>query len=151
MALSDDIELLSAVPLLQGLDADQLRLIAFGAEHRHVSAGQALFREKTPADCAYVIARGQFELSLLGRGGKPRIEAVAGVGTMLSELALATMVERKFTAIALEDSDVIRITRALFHRLLEEYPAMAAVVGDRIRDNIAALAFDAGAMTGRFD
>ncbi|MGV8937695.1 MAG: cyclic nucleotide-binding domain-containing protein [Allorhizobium sp.] len=150
MALSDDMELLSAVPLFQGLDGDQLRLIAFGAEHRLVSAGQALFREKTPAECAYVIARGQFELSLLARGGKPRIEAIADRGTMLSELALATMVERKFTAIALEDSDVIRITRALFHRLLEEYPDMAEVVGDRIRDNIAALAEGAEAMKHRF-
>lgn len=150
MALSDDMELLSAVPLFQDLDKDQLRLIAFGAEHRPIGAGQALFREKSPAECAFVIARGRFELSTLGRGGKPKVEAIAEPGTMLSELALATMVERKYTAIALEDSNVIRITRALFHRLLEEYPEMAAVLQDRIRQNIAALASQAASLGYRF-
>jgi len=150
MALSDDIDLLSRVPLFQGLDSDQLRLIAFGAEHRTVSAGQALFREKSPAECAYVIARGRLELSTLGRGGKPKVETVAERGTMLSELALVTMVERKYTAIALEDCDVIRVTRALFHRLLEEYPEMAAVVQDRIRQSVASLIEGAAAMAHRF-
>jgi len=101
MALADDIELLAKVPLFAGLSSDQLRLIAFGAEHRPVGAGQALFRERSPAECAYVVARGTFELSSLARGGKPRVEGVAGPGVMLSELALVSMVERKFTAIAL--------------------------------------------------
>lgn len=151
MALADDIELLAKVPLFTGLSSDQLRLIAFGAEHRPVGAGQALFRERSPAECAYVVARGTFELSSLARGGKPRVEGVAGPGVMLSELALVSMVERKFTAIALEDADVIRITRALFHRLLEEYPEMAAVVEGRIRAAIASLIDGAAAMAHRFD
>lgn len=150
MALADDIELLSGVPLFSGLDGDQLRLIAFGAEHRLVASGQALFREKSPAECAYVVARGRFELSSLGRGGKPRVEAVAEQGTMLSELALVTMVERKYTAVAMEDADVIRITRALFHRLLEEYPEMAAIIEARIRASISGLIDGAAAMADRF-
>lgn len=151
MALADDIELLAKVPLFAGLSSDQLRLIAFGAEHRPVGKGQALFREKSPAECAYVVTLGQFELSTLARGGKPRVEGVAGPGVMLSELALVSMVERKFTAVALEDGDVIRITRALFHRLLEEYPEMAAVVEGRIRAAIAGLIDGAAAMAHRFD
>ncbi len=151
MALSDDIELLSCVPLFQGLDNDQLRLIAFGAEHRTVAAGQALFRERSPAECAYVMSRGRLELSTFGRGGKPKVEAVAERGTMLSELALVTMVERKYTAIALEDCEVIRITRAMFHRLLEEYPAMAAVVQERIRLSLRSLVEGSAALAPRFE
>lgn len=151
MALADDIELLAKVPLFAGLAPDQLRLIAFGAEHRTVAKGQALFREKSPAECAYVVAKGEFELSTLARGGKTKIEGLAGPGVMLSELALVSMVERKFTAIAVEDADVIRITRALFHRLLEEYPDMAVVVESRIRAAIASLVDGASAMAGRFE
>ena len=113
--------------------------------------GQALFREKSPAECAYVVTRGRFELSTLARGGKAKVEGVAGPGVMLSELALVTMVERKFTAVALEDGDVIRITRALFHRLLEEYPDMAALVETRIRAAIGSLIDGAAAMAGRFE
>ncbi|NML75586.1 cyclic nucleotide-binding domain-containing protein [Rhizobium sp. S-51] len=151
MALADDIDLLGKVPLFADLSPDQLRLIAFGAEHRTISKGQALFREKSPAECAYVVSRGRIELSTIGRGGKQEVEATVGPGVMLSELALVTMVERKFTATALEDGDVIRITRALFHRLLEEYPDMARVVEGRIRAAIGSLIDGASAMAGRFE
>ena len=42
MALSDDIALLSKVPLFAGLSDDKLRLMAFGAEGRAMAAsGQA--------------------------------------------------------------------------------------------------------------
>jgi CRP-like cAMP-binding protein len=150
MALSDDIELLAALPLFSGLDNDQLRLIAFGAEHRQVAAGQALFREKAPAECAYVIARGEIELYVIGRDGKPHLETRVGPGVMLSELALVTMVERKYTAVAAADVDVIRITRALFHRLLEEYPQMARQVEGRIKQSLASLIEGADALAPRF-
>jgi CRP-like cAMP-binding protein len=150
MALSDDIELLAALPLFSGLDNDQLRLIAFGAEHRQVAAGQALFREKAPAECAYVIARGEIELYVIGRDGKPHLETRVGPGVMLSELALVTMVERKYTGVAAADVDVIRITRALFHRLLEEYPQMARQVEGRIKQSLVSLIEGAGALAPRF-
>ena len=151
MALSDDIDLLSAVPLFSGLDTDQLRLVAFGAEHRQIATGQVLFREKSPAECAYVVVSGTLELHVIGRGGKSRLETTVGKGVMLSELALVTMVERKFTAVAREDVDVIRITRAMFHRLLEEYPSMARHVEARIKQSISALVDGTAAMAGRFE
>ncbi|KQW27920.1 protein kinase [Rhizobium sp. Root274] len=150
MALSDDIQLLSAVPLFSGLDADQIRLIAFGAEHRPISAGQALFREKAPAECAYVVVRGKLDLYVIGRDGTQTLGASVGPGVMLSELALVTMVERKFTAVAVEDVDVIRITRSLFHRLLEEYPAMARHVETRIRKTLGDLMEGSASLAPRF-
>lgn len=150
MALNDDMALLGAVPLFKGMDREQLRLIAFGAEHRRVGSGEVLFQERAPAECAYIIGRGKVELSVVGRDGQRRVVQEAGVGTMLSELALMTMVERKFTATALEEIDVIRITRSMFHRLIEEYPEMARVVESRIRDTLATLSSQASAMDYRF-
>ncbi|WP_137129323.1 cyclic nucleotide-binding domain-containing protein [Rhizobium sp. FY34] len=150
MALSDDIGLLSQVPLFQGLDADQLRLIAFGAERRSIGKGQALFREHSPAECAFVVARGRFDLYTEGRDGIAELNSSVGPGTLLSELALVTMVERKFTAVAAQDGEVVRIPRTLFHRLLEEYPAVAGILETRIRENLMALAKAAAAMQGRF-
>jgi CRP-like cAMP-binding protein len=150
MALSDDIRLFSQVPLFQGLDPDQLRLIAFGAERRNIGKGQALFREHSPAECAFVVARGRFDLYTEGRDGIAELNSSVGPGTLLSELALVTMVERKFTAVAAQDGEVVRIPRTLFHRLLEEYPAVARILETRIRENIMALAKAAAAMQGRF-
>lgn len=150
MALSDDMQLLSALSLFHGLDQDELRLIAFGAEHRNLGPGQILFREHSPAECAFVVVKGQFELSNTGRDGTPQVAAIVGPGTMLSELALATMVERKYTAVALDDTEVMRIPRQLFHRLLEEYPRLAHVMQDRIRQNLVALATGVKTLEERF-
>jgi cAMP-binding proteins - catabolite gene activator and regulatory subunit of cAMP-dependent protein kinases len=149
MALNDDIRLLSQVTLFRELDDDQLRLLAFGAERRAIAAGQELFREGSPAECAFVVARGAFELYASDRGAA-RLQDVAVPGTLLSELALVTMVERKFTAIAVEDAEVLRVTRTLFHRLLEEYPQVGRMVEAKIRDNIVAMASAAAGLQSRF-
>ena len=150
MALIDDIRLFSQLPLFEGMDDDQLRLIAFGADRRHIAAGQTLFRERSPAECAYVVASGRFELTTLDAKGDARVEATVEAGTLLSELALVTLVERKYTAVALDDSTVIRITRALFHRLIEEYPDAARLIESRVRDNFNAMVQQATAMLHRF-
>jgi CRP-like cAMP-binding protein len=150
MALSDDIRLLSQLPLFHGMGDEPLRLIAFGADRRRVSEGQVLFREKSPAECAYVVTNGSFELSILDASGQPHVEATIQAGTMLSELALVTLVERKYTAVALEESDVIRITRALFHRLIEEYPDAGLLIQNRVRENFETLARQAAALLHRF-
>jgi CRP-like cAMP-binding protein len=150
MALSDDIRLFSRLPLFQGMGEDQLRLIAFGADRRHMAAGQTLFRERSPAECAYVVASGSFELSTVDAKGASHVQTTVRAGTLLSELALVTLVERKYTAIALEDSDVIRITRALFHRLIEEYPDAARLIEARVRDNFNAMVKQASAMLHHF-
>jgi CRP-like cAMP-binding protein len=150
MAVSDDVELLAGVPLFKGLNSEQLRLIAFGAEHRGLPLNDVLFRQGEEAECAYVVASGRIDLYVTDRSGAHHLEARAGRGTMLSELALATAVERKFTAIAAEDSDVIRITRPLFHRMIEEYPDMAVVVRQRIAVSLKGLASQAAALQDKF-
>jgi CRP-like cAMP-binding protein len=151
MALNDDIRLLSQVPLFRELDSDQLRLIAFGAERRSVASGQELFRERSPAESAFIIAKGRFELYATARDGLAKLEKSVGPGTLLSELALVTMVERKFTAVAAEDSEALKVSRSLFQRLLEEYPQVGRLIEGRIRDNIVGLAKAAAAMHHRFN
>ena len=150
MALIDDISLLSSVPLFAGLSDDKLRLMAFGAERRRVVEGQTLFREGASADCGFVVASGAFRLTTIARDGSLRDEGLAQAGTLLSELAMISPVERKFTATAEEDSEVIRINRPLFRRMLEEYPDVAVLVEARIRANLEAMIGRVGNLSGRF-
>ena len=136
MALKDDIALLARVPLFSELSDEQLRLIAFGAERRRIAAGQTLFRQGAPADCAYVVASGRFALSVARAAGGETKLGSAQTADLLGELAMISVVERKFTAVAAEASDVIRVTRPLFNRMLEEYPALADMMRRRIADNL---------------
>lgn len=150
MSLNDDIVLLSTVPLFNEISDDKLRLIAFGAERRSLSAGQELFREGTMADCAYVVAGGELILTAKGRDGKPRLVDTVGRGTLLSELALISAVERKFTAKAETGSEVMRINRQLFHRMLEEYPEIGALMETRLTQNFLSMVARLEALQGKF-
>ncbi|WP_420407779.1 cyclic nucleotide-binding domain-containing protein [Hoeflea sp.] len=150
MALNDDIDLLSSVQLFGDIGEDKLRLIAFGAERRKLQAGQLLFRENTAADCAFVVAEGRIELTRTDRNGRSVTVGTAGRGTLLGELAMVTAVERSMTAISIDASEVIRINRPLFRRMLEEYPEIADVVRGRIAANLQALNKELGRAATRF-
>ena len=115
-----------------------------------MQAGQMLFKEGTPADCAFVVADGRFELSRTGKDGRPVSLGFAERGTLLGELAMVTSVNRSMTAIAPDNAEVIRINRPLFRRMLEEYPDIAGIVRQRSEENMATLNADLDKISVRF-
>ena len=131
MALDDDIRILSAVKLFQGFTQEQLRLLAFGAENTFLQAERKLYLEDDEADSAYVVVGGLIAL-YREQGGERIPIGTAGPGAMLSELALIADTRRLTSASAAADSEVIRLSRKMFRRILEEYPELAVQLHDRI-------------------
>jgi len=133
MTIDDDIAFLERIPTLRRLGAAALRILAIGAESLDVQAEQALFNVGEPADGAYIIQRGSF---VLNTETGNQSEVIAGPGTLLGEAALLAETRRPATARAREDSTVLRISRAMFLRMLDGYPDAAL----RLRDLIASRA-----------
>ena len=131
MSIDDDVALLERVPTLRLLGDTALRVLAIGSEQLEFARGSVLFRAGEPSDCGYIVQRGSFRISL---DDGSDYETVAGVGTLIGELALLVAMPRPSTAVALEFSSVIRITRGIFQRVLESDPAAAR----RLRDDMAA-------------
>jgi CRP-like cAMP-binding protein len=131
MSIDDDVALLERVPTLRLLGVAALRVIAIGSEQQEFARGSVLFRQGEDADCGYVIQSGAFRISL--DDGSDH-EVIAGPGTLIGELPLLVSMPRPSTAIAVEYSSIIRITRSLFQRVLESDPAAAR----RLRDDMAA-------------
>lgn len=123
MALEDDIAFFERVPTFAVLDKHALRILAIGAETKQLPSGAVLFYAGELADGGYVVQEGSL---LLEPGtfteGK---EFTAGPGTLVGELALLTDMVCPATAIAKEPTTVIRISRNLFRKMLEGYPAAA--------------------------
>jgi CRP-like cAMP-binding protein len=138
MALDDDIRILSAVGLFKGFTQDQLRLLAFGAEATLLRADRKLYREDDEADSAYVVVSGRIALYREQDGGRIPI-GTAGPGTMLSELALIADTKRLTSASAEIDSEVIRLSRKMFRRILEEYPELAIQLYQSISEQFQAM------------
>ncbi|MCG7504297.1 cyclic nucleotide-binding domain-containing protein [Mesorhizobium retamae] len=138
MALDDDIRILSAVGLFEGFTSEQLRLLAFGAETTSLPADRKLYREDDEADSAYVVISGRIALYREDDSNHVVI-GTAGPGAILGELALIADTKRLTSASAAIDSQVLRLNRKMFRRILEEYPDLAVQLHQRIVKELQAL------------
>jgi len=136
MSLEDDILIFEQVPTLAVLGKNALRVLAIGAETRNLPSGSVLFYAGELADGGYVVQQG----SILLEPGAPLEgeEITVGPGTLIGELALLTDMVSPATAIAKEPTTVIRISRNLFRKTLEGFPAAAqklhAMIAERLDD-----------------
>ncbi|MCJ8144411.1 cyclic nucleotide-binding domain-containing protein [Ancylobacter sp. A5.8] len=138
MPIDDDIALLERVPMLQLLGREGLRAIAISADSRSLAEGEVLFREGQFAESAFVVTAGSFSVSRDEPGHSRRgARQVAGPGVLLGDIALITETKRGTTAIALETSTVLRISRVIFMRTVESYPEAAARLAAALRDQVS--------------
>ncbi len=119
MTIEDDIAFLQRVAVFRRLGAPALRILAIGAESYSVGAGQLLFAAGEVADCAYVVQRGSIHLRPERAADG---ELIAAPGSLLGESALLSPTRRYATATAREDTIVLRISRPMFLKMLENYP-----------------------------
>jgi CRP-like cAMP-binding protein len=135
MSLDIDIVLLSRVPLFEGFGKEHLRLLAFGADKRSFRAGSELYRKGAYADGGYVIISGSVDIMSDSSEEAVRL-AEFGSASLIGELAMITEKNRSVTAVARDDVEVIKITRQLFRRMLEEYPELASLLHARISSSV---------------
>jgi len=138
MALDDHIRILSGVALFDGFTQDQLRLLAFGAEAMSLPAGRKLYREDDDADSAYIVVSGRIRLFRENEGAPVEV-GEAEPGATLGEMALIADSRRLTSAEAATDTDVLRINRSMFRRILEEYPETAEALRERVIEDLQAL------------
>jgi CRP-like cAMP-binding protein len=140
VSIEDDIAFLDQVPTLSLLGRDALRILAIGAESRYLRAGEILFALNDVSDAGFVVQEGRLKLvSAHGEGGH---EIHVGPGTLLGEAALLVETRRPGTAMAMQDTTVLRISRSLFMKTMEGFPEAAARMRDLIARRTSAVAGD---------
>lgn len=91
-------------------------------------AGEFLFRQGEAGDCAYIVERGRIEIRGL-RSGSEVLLNVLGPGVMLGELAVIDSGTRTASALAVEDTELIVVTREqLSDRIVRADPVLGLVV-----------------------
>ncbi|WP_024881168.1 cyclic nucleotide-binding domain-containing protein [Methylosinus sp. LW3] len=138
MALDDDIANLRRIPLFEDFEVEALRLLTFSAETKLLRAGDALFRRGEPSDGGYILTNGSIALEKHD-DGRPAAKVLRPFA-LIGETALITQTTRPVTAIAREPATILKITRALFLRILEEFPTTATRVRARVATRLTQLA-----------
>lgn len=150
MALDDDIQFLSTIGLFEAFSAQHLRLLAFGAERMVLRTGRELFQEGQSADCAYIVVSGAITLFHQGKQGRVNLRTI-GSGAILGEIALITQTGRLTGAVADSETEVIRLSRSIFHRILEEYPELVASLYQHISNNLNEMVEQINKLSPRFE
>ena len=140
MSLEDDIALLARAPLISLIDRDGLRLLAFAADKRRLAQGEALFRKGDRADSGFIVLEGEIGLDLAG--GKPH--TIARPGDLIGAVSLFAETERPANATARAPAVVMRLTRSVVGRVLEEYPQAAAGMHAQLAGELETLTRDLG-------
>jgi len=145
MSLDATIAQLSRTPPFNEMPRDALQLVAFSAETIKLAAGDALFQQGDAAECAYFVLSGVIAQTVAGADRTHSARA----GALIGESALVTEVARPASARASQSATLLRISRPVFHRVLEEFPSEAEKMRARLARKTRALARQLDALRER--
>lgn len=109
-----------------------------GFEVRRYEKGKTIFTQGAPGYAAYVIKKGSVEISIR-EDGRKSVLTTMGEQSVFGEVALLTGHHtRSATAMALEDTEVIRIPKKVFDQYLADSPkvisACLVAIAHRLHD-----------------
>lgn len=148
---SERIKLLAMCDLMRHLPPEQIEQILPCITDRHLKAGEILVKAGDPGDALYIVARGKVEVLANGsRGAEGSGDAIAQLGKAhaFGEMSLLSGGPRTATIRAAEDTDLMRIAKDDFDRLIASDTQLASAVKQishqRAISNLSAGGTDAG-------
>lgn len=128
---------LGAVSLFAGLSPDELHLLAAHAVRKRYAQGELLFSEGDPCKGLFIVASGKLRIFKSSPSGREQVLAVEGPGGSVAELPVFDGGPYPASVSAIEDSQILFLSRDNLRRFCLEHPEVAlkmlAVVGARLR------------------
>lgn len=115
-------------PLFQGLDERTFETLLASSHPKIYKTRAAIFHEGDPGGAMLMVLSGQIKISAVTANGKECVLAFMGAGDVIGEITLLDGGPRTATAIAMEPSRVLELTRATFIQTLEASPKTALKV-----------------------
>jgi len=137
---SDDTRnILTAIPLFNGLDESQLAWIAQRAHRRLFPVGTRIVTAEQPGEAVYIILAGTVKIHIEQIDGRDAVLAIIGAGDTLGEMSLLDSAGHSASAVTLEDSLLLWMDKAAFQQMLIEFPPVALnlvrIMSSRLRLN----------------
>jgi CRP/FNR family cyclic AMP-dependent transcriptional regulator len=128
-----DHELLADVKFFALYDEEDRQAFAKVVDHVRLPATKTLFERGDTGDALYIVLSGRVELYIRNVTGEKLVLTCAERGDFFGELSIADMGPRTATAVALEDSELIVLSRDNLRFFFQKRP-------DAALDLIAAMA-----------
>jgi CRP/FNR family transcriptional regulator len=116
--------LLGSTPIFRRIPAEDRARLVPHARIQDYRRGEQIFSEGSPSDRFYVIASGRVKVFKTSASGKDVILEIFGVGDPLGAVAVYEGWPFPASAVAVDDTTCITITRSAFFDLLEQHPTL---------------------------
>ena len=113
---------LAALPLFVGMDAHTLGDLADGMQWLALPGGAVLFAQDDVSDALYILVHGRLAASKVNEEGRVRPLGAVAPGECVGETGLIAGVPRSATVIAMRDSELLRLSRPAFEKLIAVHP-----------------------------
>jgi CRP-like cAMP-binding protein len=137
MAPENKESVLRKTALFASLTEAEMRGLCARVCKRHFGQGELLFNEGDPCSGLFLVASGKIRIFKLSPSGREQVLAVEGPGSSFAELPVFDGGNYPASASALEDAEILFISRKDFQNFCREHPDVAlkviAVVGSRLR------------------
>ena len=131
------LDVISAIPIFNGLPDDQITAIKKIAVEKKVTKGEILFSEGDAGKGFFVIAEGRLKVFKISPEGKEQILHILGSGQPFGEVSVFAGQRFPANAQALENSRVFFLPRAAIVDLIAANPSLAlnmlAVMSRKLR------------------
>jgi CRP/FNR family transcriptional regulator, cyclic AMP receptor protein len=128
---------LRKTPLFAALSETEMRALCLRVSNRHFRRGELLFNEGDACAGLFLVASGKIRIFKMSAGGREQVLAMEGPGSSFAELPVFDGGNYPASASAVEDAEVLFISRKDFQNFCREHPDVAlkviAVVGSRLR------------------
>ena len=128
---------LKRTPLFANLTDGELQALSARTSRKQFQQGDQLFAEGDPCTGLFLVASGRIRIFKLSASGREQVLAIEGPGSSFAELPVFDGGNYPAAASALEDAEVLFISRKDFQNFCREHPDVGlkviAVVGSRLR------------------
>ncbi len=113
---------LASIALLNGLAPEILADLDAELEREYLPGGETLFHQGEPGDGLYAVLTGRLRVYAERAAEGDQVVGEVARGETVGGLALLTGGGRSTTVRAIRDTEVVKLSKAGFGRLLEKYP-----------------------------
>lgn len=120
----DILNFLTPLNLFQPLEPASTQAVARELTRKSLRVGETLFTQGEPGDAFYILTAGTLRVSIHSDAETGTFVKDLKVGECIGEMSLLTGQPRTATVTALEDSQLLCLTKSAFDRLAEAHPSL---------------------------
>ena len=134
-------KLVASIDLFSQLNRSVLRDIISELKHVHIRGGATLFRINDPGDCMYIVITGRLLVFSVLPDQTQKMISEIGPGEYVGELELIMAEQRTLTAKAIRDTELLKLSKKGFERLIKKHPNALLHVTQTIVNRIRKVVF----------